>query len=77
MHLVICCCSTDSTALVQFVAFVHPMFFFFPTRKATFPALKMVQDVVPRACWAQLIDKEEVGMSEPAAKDVIKKEAEG
>ena len=32
--------------------------------------------MVPRACWAQLIDKEEVGMSEPAAKDVIKKEAE-
>ena len=32
---------------------------------------------VPRACWTQLTDKEVVGMSEPVAKDVTKKEAEG
>ena len=36
---------------------------------------------VPRACWAQLIDKEEVAISEPMAEDVINdidnKEAEG
>ena len=32
---------------------------------------------VPRACWTQLIDKEEVGIPEPVAKDVSKKEAEG
>ena len=32
---------------------------------------------VPCACWAQFIDKEEVGISEPVAEDVINKEAEG
>ena len=42
--------------------------------------LKMVARcgcAVPRACWTQLIDKEEVGIPEPVAKDVNKREAEG
>ena len=61
------------------------VFFVFPTRKATFFQLPrchcMVQEEpcrkVPRACWAQLIDKEEVGISEPVAEHVTNKEAEG